>query len=82
MLYLTVLDPPPDDGPGPMNNEDVNRLITALKNSEADKAARIARQLAEQRTPIQFSLDMINETGNVAPPPPPQPVVKPLRYLQ
>ena len=81
MSYITILDPPPDVGPGPMNNEDVNRLITALKNSDADRAARTARQLAENKTPIQFSLDMINEAGNTAPPPPPQPVVQPLKYL-
>ncbi len=59
----------------------MNRLIRALNDNEAEDAAKIARQLAQQKESIRFTLDMINESGNVAQRQPKQPVVKPLEYL-
>ncbi|CAF3589360.1 unnamed protein product [Rotaria sordida] len=67
------------DPPEPIPNENVNRLIQALNNSNGDEAARIARQLASQKIPIRFALDMINEYGNAPPREPPKPPVKPLQ---
>ena len=61
------------------NNVKMNQLIQALNGGDAENAARIARELARNQSPIQFSLDMINESGNAAPRQPPVPVVEPLR---
>ncbi len=59
----------------------MNELIGALNASNADKAAKIARELAEDGQSIRFALDMINESGNTPVRQPPQPVVEPFRYL-
>ncbi|CAF0758217.1 unnamed protein product [Adineta ricciae] len=57
----------------------VNKLITALSNKNATEAAQIANQLASVRTPVQFGLDLMNETGNTPSAPPPPPVEQPLK---
>jgi hypothetical protein len=75
---FSTLDPP-EDQPGPISDEKVNQLIRALNNSNADEAARIARQLAHDKPSIRFGLDLINESGNAAPVQPPKPVEEPLR---
>jgi hypothetical protein len=59
----------------------VNRLIRALNDNKAEDAAKIARLLAQKKESIRFTLDMINESGNVEQRQPKQPVVKPLEYL-
>ncbi len=68
-----------DEEPNPTNDVQLNQLIRALNGGDAENAARIARELARNQRPIQFSLDMINESGTAAPRQPPVPVVEPLK---
>lgn len=72
---------PPSTRRQPADNAEVNRLIKALNDGDANNATNIARQLARNKEPIRFALDMINESGNEAPRPPPQPVQEPIRYI-
>lgn len=59
----------------------MNKLLKALNDGDANNAATLARDLARNHEPIRFALDMINESGNAAPRPPPEPVQEPIRYL-
>jgi hypothetical protein len=59
----------------------VNELIRALNERNAEKAAKLAHDLAQHQQSIRFALDMINESGNAPPSQPPPPVVEPLKYL-
>lgn len=56
-------------------------LIRALDDGNEDEAARIARALARNQKQVRFTLNMINESGKARPPPIPEPVVEPIKYL-
>ncbi len=56
-------------------------LLNALNDGDEQKAAKIAGILAGNQEKVQFSLNMINESGNAAPRAPPKPVLVPLKYL-
>ncbi|UJR27351.1 hypothetical protein I4U23_008644 [Adineta vaga] len=56
--YLQNRSTEPDvPKPAPPDNEKVERLITAMSSKNADSAAQIARQLANERALVQFSLE-------------------------
>jgi hypothetical protein len=59
----------------------VNDLIRALNDGNEKEAAEIARVLARGQQKVQFALNMINESGNTAPRPKPEPVIEPIKYL-
>ncbi len=59
----------------------MNELIRALNQSNAEGAAKIARDLAREQQSVRFALDMINESGDAPARPPPTPAVKPIEYL-
>lgn len=52
-----------------------------MNEQDADKAGKLARELANQGESIGFALDMMNESGNEPPRVPPEPVIEPLKYL-
>jgi hypothetical protein len=59
----------------------VNDLIKALNGGNEKEAAEIARALARDKQPVQFALNMINESGNTVARPKPEPVIEPIKYL-
>jgi len=73
--------PPLLDKRDTIPNEKVNQLVAAVNDGNAERAAKIARELAQSQQSIRFALDMINESGNAPSRLPPEPPVKPLKYL-
>ncbi|CAF0859468.1 unnamed protein product [Adineta steineri] len=77
--YLQNRPPEPEAIPEPESDENVKQFIRALNDNKPDIASQIARLLAQNKTSIRLGLDIINESGNAPPAPPPEPVEKPLK---
>jgi hypothetical protein len=70
---------PPYSSPEPIDSKNVNDLIKALNGGNEKEAAEIARALARDKQPVQFALNMINESGNTVARPKPEPVIEPIK---
>lgn len=58
----------------------MNKLVNALNESNANEAAKYARQLAQNNQSVQFALNLTNESGDTqAPKKKPEPVVEPIK---